>query len=350
MMCLRDFWLMRLVLYPFAVLYGGVTDLRNFLYDRRILKITAFTRPVISIGNITAGGSGKTPFTMLLTGLLSAEKKVAVVSRGYGRRSRGLQIVSDGRGKILPVLQSGDEPALIARRYPQTPVLVAENRAAGINEAIRLFDPDLILLDDAFQHRQAARDCDIVLLSAATPLGTEKMLPSGNLREKLKNLKRANLVVITGSGESQNPGDQLCLKRFFNGPLYQCQFKPAALVDAGLNQAGELSDLRGKRCAGLTAIAHPQQFRQMLLREGLLIGHFQIFADHHFFSETDQKRLISLAKEKKIENIVTTEKDIVKLDAALFKGLNLVAVRRSGELHDLPAFLNNLRTLIDLKN
>ena len=347
---LRQYWLIKVLLYPFAVLYGLLTDLRNLLYDWKLCKVERFERPVISVGNITAGGSGKTPFTMLLIELFAGQHKLAVVSRGYGRKSRGLLVASDGAGNIAPVEQSGDEPGLIARRYRQIPILVAEHRSQGINEVIRLFNPQLILLDDAFQHRRAGRNCDIVLISAATTLSKERMLPLGNLREKLNNLKRADMIVISGDGVEQKEMDLRVIRKYYQGELYQCFFRPACLVDANLSRTGPLEDLHNQNCLAFTAIAHPRQFKTMLLEIGARVHLFESFADHHFFSVSDQKRIVSTAQTKNITTVVTTEKDIVKLDRALFTGLNLIAVRRQGSIEEPLSFLNNLCSLIDLKN
>jgi tetraacyldisaccharide 4'-kinase len=345
----RQFWLNKVWLYPLAVLYGLITDIRNLLYEWRLLKVGQFERPVISVGNITAGGSGKTPFTMLLIELLGGELRPAVVSRGYGRKSSGLQIVSDGAGKIIPVAQSGDEPALIARRFRQVPVLVAEDRSLGIKEAIRRFNPDLILLDDAFQHRRAGRDCDIVMIAAGSQLSHEKMLPLGNLREKLKNLRRADLIVISGDGRVQKESDLRSLRKYYQGDLYQCHFRPEYLVDGNLSQAGSLEDLKNRRILAFTAIAHPRPFREMLEELGPRIEIFETFPDHHFFSATDQEFLINRARDKNISYIISTEKDIVKLNQALFKDFHLAAVRLRGRIEPRQTFLDILHRLIDLK-
>ena len=349
MKSLRHRWFIRILLYPLAGMYGLVTDIRNFLYERGIFKTRSFDRPVISVGNITAGGSGKTPFIMLMIDLLAAKNKLVVVSRGYSRSSRGLRIVSDGNGTVIPVSESGDEPGLIARRFPQTPVIVAERRVDGINEAIRQFNPDVILLDDAYQHRRAGRNCDIVLITARTRLNRERMLPLGNLREKLKHLNRATMIVISGGGEVQGAEDNVCLQKYFQGPLFQCHFRPICFVNTELVKKGNLTDLRGRRCLAFSAIAHPHQFREMLIEEGILVDPFFEFPDHHFFSEADQRKLTMAAQENQINLIITTEKDIVKLDPYLFNRFDLVAVRREGHIQNLSSFLNILSTLIDLK-
>jgi len=346
---LRQNWLIKNALFPLAFLYGLVTEIRNFLYDKRLMKIERFERPVISVGNITTGGSGKTPFTMLLIELLGGQLRPAVVSRGYGRKSSGLQVVSDGAGKIIPVDQSGDEPALIARRFRQVPVVVAEDRSLGIRETIRIFKPDLILLDDAFQHRRAGRDCDIVMIAAGSPLSNEKMLPLGNLRENLNNLRRADAIVISGDGRVQKESDLRVLRKYYQGDIYHYHFLPDGLVDANFIQKDSLEDLKDTKILAFTAIAHPRQFREMLEEHGLQIEVFEAFPDHHFFSDADQQTLISMAHGKGISSIITTEKDIVKLNQDFFKDFNLAAVRLRGSIEPRQTFLDILHRLIDLK-
>ena len=171
------------------------------MFDTGCFSVSVFPVPVISVGNIIAGGSGKTPFTMLLIPMLSERyKRIAVISRGYGRKSKGLRIVSDGKGRVIQAEDGGDEPVMIARKYPNQVVIVSEKRAPAIREAIDTYGAELIVLDDAFQHRWVYRNCDIVLIGDARLMLNEAFLPAGNLRENPFDLKRAQ-IIVHGSDE-----------------------------------------------------------------------------------------------------------------------------------------------------
>ena len=202
------------LLLPFlflgSVLYRLITDIRNLLFDLSIFKIHKFNIPIISVGNITSGGTGKTPFILYLIEKLSQHRNnIVVLSRGYGRDSKGIQVVSDGDGNIVGKDIGGDEPVLIATKFPKIPVLVSEKRYLGIEQAIQKFDAQLILLDDAFQHRYVKRDCNIVLVDANQPVQEDNILPLGNLREKKSNLNRTDIIVITKIRNEVNIENQI---------------------------------------------------------------------------------------------------------------------------------------------
>jgi tetraacyldisaccharide 4'-kinase len=340
----------RIVLIPIAVLYGLVTDLRNFLFDSGIIRPVQFNVPLISVGNISAGGTGKTPFTMLLFELLSPYfNKPVIISRGYGRKSRGVRIVSDGEGHFLSVQEAGDEPLMMARKFPQTVVIVAEKRRAGIVEALRRFSADLILLDDAFQHRAVKRDCDIVLINAANNPAEEPLLPLGNLRERIKHLRRAGMIVLTYTEADGLPAG-LPAAIPFAGEVFQCIFSAGLLVNAQLVPSGAVAMLQGKRCLAFAAIADPERFRQMLGKLGILLVAFYAYPDHHYYTEREMHFLRSEALEKKADFLLTTEKDLLKLDSAVFKDINLAGISQKSELKNPAKFLNNLRQFIDFKS
>ncbi|MDT8323182.1 MAG: tetraacyldisaccharide 4'-kinase, partial [Bacteroidota bacterium] len=173
-------------------LYAIAMQLRNAAYDRGVLRAQDAGVPVISVGNITAGGTGKTPVVeALLVRLLAAGRRPAMVTRGYRRESRGLLVVSDGAGMLRDVRESGDEPYQVAAKFPRVPVIADEKRIRGCRHAVQRFDAEILLLDDGFQHRAVARDCDIVVVDAQIGLDGLRMLPSGRLREPLRNLARA---------------------------------------------------------------------------------------------------------------------------------------------------------------
>ena len=347
---IRKYWIIRLLLYPFSILYGLITDLRNIFYNYRIFKIRKFNVPIISIGNIIAGGTGKTPFTMLCIDLLKEKyQNIVIVSRGYGRDSKGLQVVSDGKGSILPATMGGDEPVMIARKYPQIPVIVAEVRTEGIDKAIQTFNPDLILLDDAFQHRRVARNCDIVLINGMRNLIAERLLPVGDLRERISNLKRADFVILNKSQGDLSDQDTIFLDRLYKGPVFYCFFRPKVLVNSRFQKIDDISILSGKPVYVFSAIAGPEQFKNMLIDIGAKVIKVRIYPDHYYYTRSDFEQIRDEYQTLNCQYLITTEKDLVKIDTPFFKELSLVGVGLDGELSNAKTFAEKLNQFIDIK-
>ncbi len=304
-------FIIKIILLPFAIVYGLIMELRNLLYATGALPVHRFDVPVISVGNLTAGGTGKTPFVIYLIRILSGRfRNMVVVSRGYGRQSKGLAVVSDGRRILLHPQQGGDEPVLIARKSPRVPVVAAERRHEGIRYALEQFNADCILLDDAFQHRSVWRDVDIVLWNAGERWRCNWPLPAGRLREFKHNLKRAHLLVFTNAGPEKSlpqiPPDI---------PRTEAESRLHHLVDVDFNQAGALSDLRDKKTAAFAGIAHPQNFRNSLETEGIEPQIFFSFKDHYNYTFNDLTKMAAACKRQEIDTLVCTEKDLVKIAA-----------------------------------
>src|SRR5579883_104077 len=193
---------MRKLLLPFSWLYGVIIWLRNLFYDLDIFSAEKVSKPVISVGNITTGGSGKTPCVEYIVDMLLKDGHTpAVVSRGYSRKSKGVVVVSDGRGKYADVGQSGDEPLQIAKKFPKAIVIVGEKKVDAARKAV-ILGADCIIADDAFQHRQFARTLDVVLCGEELATGKNTLLPAGNGREPLGSLSRANIVLASSSDKN----------------------------------------------------------------------------------------------------------------------------------------------------
>jgi len=347
---LRKNIFVKIILHPLSILYGMITDFRNWLFDKGILKQSSSSVPVISVGNITAGGTGKTPFVMFLIESLSDQfTKIVVVSRGYGRRSKGLKIVSDGTKILMPVEESGDEPYLIARKYSSVPVIVSERRSVGIEEAVNRFDADIVLLDDAFQHRRAHRHCDIVLVNSQTNIEMEQVLPLGNLRENLKHLRRADIVVFTGSESNEVRRIRYDNLNIGSENIFNCLFKVAGIVDADLKPVGELTVLAGQRCVAFAAIANPIQFQKTLEANNIQVDKFIAFPDHHFYSRKDHFRLIHALQRYQSDYLITTEKDLVRVNKSHLRGIKVVGIRRKGMIPNIEKFKNKLQEFVDFK-
>lgn len=288
---------------PLANIYGGIVTARNAFYDRGLLRARKLQGPVVSVGNLSAGGSGKTPFVMLLGELLKARGvKFDVLSRGYGRQSRGVLLVEPAG---LPQ-QFGDEPLLIARKL-QVPVIVGEDRYAAGTLAESRFGPQLHLLDDGFQHRALARDFDIVLLTPQD--ATDRLLPAGKLREPLRSLARAHAVVLAGGASAESfPLAGKLVWRVRRGILPK-NVPPRPVVFCG--------------------IARPQNFLLQLRAANIEPVAEAFYRDHHAYEEKDIRELLELKQRSEAGGFLTTEKDAVNLGAYLsaLQPLSVVPVR-----------------------
>jgi len=293
--------------------------LRNTLYDAGVLSSRAAPCRVISVGNLTVGGSGKTPFVELVAGKLAGEK-IGVLSRGYqGRPGSAVHVVSDGKTLGPPPPVSADEAYMLARKLPGAPVVCAPDRAAGARTLAQKFGVEVIVLDDGFQTRSLRRDLDILLIDARRRPGESRHFPRGALREPLAGMGRADLIALTGaeSATEENLGEwEACIARFTRGGM------PV------IRAAGEVSgwaDPSGGPCAppdgpvfAFCGVARPEGFAKTIDRLGLGLAGFAPFADHHFFTPADVERINAEAKRSGAKAILTTEKDAVRLAAGDF--------------------------------
>jgi len=295
-------------LNPLSAIYGGVVGTRNALYDRGVLRAQRLHSPVISVGNLSTGGSGKTPFVMLLGELLKARGiKFDVLSRGYGRQSRGVRLV-DPAG--LP-REFGDEPLLIARKL-QVPVIVGEDRYAAGSFAESRFGLQLHLLDDGFQHRALARDFDIVLVTPQD--ASDHLLPSGRLREPPSSLRRADAVALaSGASADSFPLAGKLVWRVRRG-IVPRDVPPRPIVFSG--------------------IARPQNFVLQLRAANIEPVAEAFYRDHHPYNENDVRELLALKQRSDAGGFVTTEKDAVNLGAYLSALAPLAVVPVKMELSD----------------
>lgn len=291
---------------PVSAIFGAGVALRNALYDHGIFKVHRLARPVVSIGNISVGGSGKTPFVIALGELLQ-QRGIAfdVLSRGYGRRSTEIAVV-DPNGSPA---QFGDEPLLIAQKLQARVIVGADRYQAGLL-AEKQFSSKLHLLDDGFQHRRLHRDFDIVLLSAEDHRGT--LLPMGRLREPLSALERADAIVLQDSAEK---------------PLHA---KSVWLTHRQTELAAE------GRLIAFCGIARPQQFFGALKAARQEIAGSLTFGDHHRYVQRDIDRLLELKKQTGASGFVTTEKDAINLGtlSAQLQPLRTATLRIDLESHD----------------
>jgi len=302
-----------LPLFLASLAYRAGVSLRNFLYDTGILRARKMTCAVISVGNITVGGTGKTPMVIMLAGMLKMQGyRPAILSRGYGgkrKRQGRAGVVSDGREVLMGPGEAGDEPVLIAQSMPDVPVIVGKDRSCAGELAIERFDADILILDDGFQHRRLSRDIDIVLLDSERPFGNGFMLPRGGLREPRKALRRADVAVMTSTGEA----DDLPSGGISQIPVFRGLRRPVGLVRGRAKDTCPLAYLTGKRVCAFAGIARPDSFRRILEPLCGEIASFVPFPDHHVYTAGDVEHIRKLCRDSGAQLMVTTEKDGIKL-------------------------------------
>jgi len=309
-----------IVLPPLSLLYGAVTRTRLSLYRRGTFQSTKLDRPVISIGNITTGGTGKTPLVEYVAKMIASQgKRVCILTRGYGRKDPHVQvIVSDGYGVLASPSEAGDEPYLLATKLAgKAAVISSADRIAAAQEAIKDFGTEVFVLDDGFQHLRLARDLNIVCIDATNPWGGGRLLPYGRLRESLEGMSRADCVVLTRCDQVESvDGLRDEVVRLIGGrPIFESRMRPVRLVS--LKNGPEMIAVPG-RVGAFCAVGNPSSFFESLRQLGYELGLERAFADHHAYSQSDVDELNQLAKQTGAMALVTTAKDAVKLKGMAF--------------------------------
>ena len=303
--------LLRKILFPFAILYGFITSIRNFLYDQEILKSYSFDLPVIAVGNLSVGGTGKTPQIEYLIRLLSDDYKIATLSRGYKRKSEGFVLADEtSNAEIL-----GDEPFQFYQKFKNIQVAVDANRVNGITQLLSQSDkPQIILLDDAFQHRKVKAGFYILLTSYDDLFYNDFILPTGNLRESRSGVKRANVIIVTKCPKDIPEAVQNKIKKKI-GVEKQVFFTYINYDDAVFSDDEKLNvdEIKKVDKILLAGIAKPEPFFAYLQAAK---NNTMAFPDHHHFSQQDIESIKDKAENKVI---ITTEKDFVRLNGKLPK-------------------------------
>ena len=311
-----------LLLPPFSALYSLATRLRLAAYRRHLFAVTKLDVPVISVGNITTGGTGKTPLVEWVCRVIAEQdKRVCVLTRGFGRQDPSQQIVvSDGNNIVADVSVAGDEPQLLATNLLGVAAVVCNsNRALAGAWAINNFQSEVFVLDDGFQHLRLARDLNIVTIDATNPWGGG-LLPYGHLREPLSGLARADCVVVT---RAEEPADLAAimqtLKQIVGAvPIFRSRMRTSglrALNEGSLEQGPSFSQPVGAFCG----VGNPESFFNHLRREGYELAFNRAFPDHYNYQQVDIDRIVAEAKATGARSILTTAKDAVKLSALRFE-------------------------------
>jgi tetraacyldisaccharide 4'-kinase len=304
-----------LILPPLSVLYGVVTRTRLSLYRRGTFHSTKLDRPVISIGNITTGGTGKTPVVEWVARTVAASgKKVCILTRGYGRDNPDrMVVVSDGKTVLATPSEAGDEPFLLATNLSGTAAVISSaDRVVAGNEAIRQFDTDCFVLDDGFQHLRLQRDLNIVTIDATNPWGGGHLLPYGRLREPLSGLSRADCIVITRTDQANNLDELHNEIRAYTGniPVFRSTMRKSRITSLH-----GLSEEIVPPVATFCAVGNPRSFFNQVPYKSVVQ---KSFADHHRYSQSDIDSLIDAARRAGASSLITTAKDAVKLRSLSF--------------------------------
>ena len=320
-------------LFILSRVFRGIVQLRHGLYRRRIFRHQTPGCLVVSIGNITTGGTGKTPVTEVFARTLSAKgRRVAILSRGYRSKSKPLKekfldlfrgkqhespprVVSEGKGEVLLDSEmAGDEPYMLAKNLPDVLVLTDPSRVKSGRYAIRKYGVDTLIMDDGFQHLHLKPKINILLVDSTNPFSNHNLLPRGLLREPIKNVRRADFIFLTKS----NGGSHLRhLKKFLNkhnprAEVIECTPRPKYLRDLVTMKDSPLVSLKDKKISAISGIAVPESFESFLTGFGAEIVHKARYADHHRYRGDEISNFIKESKDKGAELVLTTEKDAVR--------------------------------------
>jgi len=306
-----------LILLPLSYVYGAGVAFRNLLFDLGILRSHHLSVPVISVGNISVGGTGKTPVVELIAKrLMQYGLRVAVVSRGYRRKTSGLIVVSEGKGVQVDAETGGDEPVMLADRLPGVIVIADEKRVRGASFAVEQLRAQAIVLDDGFQHRYLGRDLDIVVIPVDEVLTRSHLLPAGNRREPYTALQRADMVIASKSDGDKTTRRALDILSAMNvRQTASVNLRPVAWKIAGLDLRVPLEESSGRKVIGFTGIGDPAGFRRTLQNLNVTIHRMVTYPDHHWFVPKDLRHLASIRQETNADYLVTTEKDLKRLES-----------------------------------
>lgn len=320
--------ILRMVATVVAWSYDKLTIFRNLLFDLRILKVHKLSCPVISVGNLAVGGTGKTPMVIWLARFLLEEGwRVGVVSRGYkGEETKKVLVVSDGRSILAGSDISGDEPQLLARRLPGVPVLCSTKRALAAEAAVEQLQCEVVILDDGFQHRFIARNLDVVMLDSHYPFGDGSLFPRGILREQTTALRRAQVLALSrfdGSEQAEQSHKNL-VGQWPDKTVVTAAYRATRLFDATTQRELPLSSVKNKRLAAFAGIGRPDDFFRTVRDLGADLVHTTALPDHHPLTVEFLASLVEEASAQQPEAWLTTEKDWVRLPSDLPDSMELM--------------------------
>ncbi len=344
------------LLVPFGKLYGSIVELRNRLYDRRILRVHSLGTKTISIGNLTTGGTGKTPLVALTSRILAESgEKVCVLTRGYGREDPNSRVlVSDWDNVLADAAMGGDEPVELAQLLLGKAIVIADrDRVSAAKWASENFGISVFVLDDGFQHRRAHRDLDIVCIDATNPCGNGRLFPAGSLRESFKNLRRADSIIITRSDlvdapadivdrlRGRNPSATIFLARQPIKKLVKLSEVTGGALEVAESGQEDVVSCEAGSLFAFCGLGNPLSFKLQLDANGFFVRGLRSFPDHHRYTSPDIAMIERDAAAAGASGLVTTVKDAVKLSVSRFSMPVLVAIAEV-EIEDDSSFRNML--------
>lgn len=328
-------WWMTLRLTPLwllSLLYGVIVMGRYASYAWGLCRRRRLPCRVISVGNLTVGGTGKTPLTIWLARWYQQQGwRVAVLSRGYGAREASpVQVVSTGAGPLMDWRTAGDEPYMLAQALPGIPVLIAPDRYLGGRYACEHFSAQVLILDDGFQHYALHRDLDVVLIDASNPFGSGALLPRGILREPLRALRRADVIILTRVDLATATLFGLCkqMRRWHaQRPIYTTVTVAEALSQRGHDRPDGTTQLAGQRVVAFAGIGNPSALVATMEQLGAEVVEYLVFPDHHPYTEADWQAILDVAQQQHAACLATTDKDAVRVAADWDAPIPLYTVR-----------------------
>jgi tetraacyldisaccharide 4'-kinase len=331
--------LLKILLAPFVPVYAFIIYLRNLFFDKSVFKSEKVNAKIISVGNITVGGSGKTPLVIYVTNVLKQMNyKVGVLSRGYGRKSHGYKLVSRGFDLLTKVEECGDEIYQTVLEC-KVPAAVSENRVKGAKKLIQEINVDAIVLDDAFQHRWIERDLDLVIIDQSfinnQSFYKQNLLPAGDLREPFDSLKRADAIILNRKFDQKEKINSGITKYFEKKQVFNAFYKAVSFVDVMRKIEHNLDDFRGQDSLVVSGVANPQSFLNVLKDVHVNTENRLIFRDHKNYNLKEIQKIRSEFYRTNSHSVVTTEKDAVKL----------LSFKR--ELDDIDVFYLKINLCVD---
>ena len=325
---------LRKILFPVSLIYAAAVYVRNYLYDIQVLKSKSYKTPIICVGNLSAGGTGKTPMVEFLVSELKEEFKIAVLSRGYRRKSKGF-VLADSDATVETL---GDEPFQIHAKFSGITVAVDADRRNGIAMLMEKVNPDLILLDDAFQHRRVKPDLSILLTAYGNLYTDDWYLPTGNLRDSKREAERADLIIVTKCPKDLSESRRDAIEKKLGPKRHQEILFSSLSYSPAIRGSGEdmaLAELRNKNITLVTGIANPEPLVVYLKNEGIVFEHLK-FKDHHFFTQRELEKL------SRKEFVLTTEKDYVRLKEKL-RNLYFISIAHEFSKADVKTLKDRLK-------
>ena len=345
-------WLYAALLKGLSLIFSTIVRCRHYLYEKRIMRDAPLGCMVVVVGNLTVGGTGKTPVVEMFARALSQRgRKVAILSRGYKSKADGTlskiirwfthgeapkpRVVSDGKNLLLDSERGGDEPYMLARNLPNVAVVVDKNRVRAGHYAITELGADTLILDDGFQYLPLRGQIHLLLVDKTNPFGNCNMLPRGILREPISHINRASYVFLTKSDGKKDPNIERTIREYNpTVEIIECNHKLTSLVDFNTAEVNPLSIVEGKQVACFCAIAMPESFEKLLKKLGANIVYKKWFLDHHRFNQAELDKFFSDAKNANAEMVITTEKDSVRISSDFDGGLPFYYTKLEIEILD----------------